>query len=124
MPKIPHVALLIETSRGYGRGILGGVIRYLRERGPWSVYIRPHDLSAPAPPWLKNWPGDGILVCVNGQRMVRAIRRTGLPAVDLSSFHPKTGLPVIGPDNGAVVRLAFEHLADRGFKNFGFCGLP
>jgi LacI family transcriptional regulator len=124
MLKIPHVALLVETSRGYGRGVLFGVIRYLREHRPWSVYIRPHDLGAPPPPWLKNWQGDGILVRVDDRRMARVIRRKGLPAVDLRSFIPKAGLPFVGLDNRAVVRLAFEHLSDNGFEHFGFCGLP
>jgi LacI family transcriptional regulator, galactose operon repressor len=124
MRKIPHVALLIETSRGYGRGILFGVIRYLRERGPWSVYIRPHDLGAPPPPWLENWRGDGILVRVADARMARAIRRRGLPAVDLRAHDPKSDLPYIVLDNREVVRLAFEHLLSSGFKQFGFCSLP
>jgi len=121
--KIPHVALLIETSRGYGRGILLGVTRYLREHGPWSVYIRPHDLGAPPPPWLRQWHGDGILVRIDDRRMASAIRKRGLPAVDLRLSVP-TGLPFVGLDNNAVVRLAFEHLASNGFKQFGFCGLP
>jgi LacI family transcriptional regulator len=34
------------------------------------------------------------------------------------------GLPGVGIDNQAVVRLAFEHLATCGFKHFGFCGPP
>ena len=44
--------------------------------------------------------------------MARAIRRTGLPAVDLRFSVPRLGLPGVGIDNRAVVRLAFEHLAN------------
>ena len=47
----PHVALLIETSMAYGRGILEGVTRYVRgERAvdglpgagasPWATRLR------------------------------------------------------------------------------------
>jgi LacI family transcriptional regulator len=122
MHKIPHVALLIETSRGYGRGLLSGVTRYLREHGPWSVYLRPHDLGAPPPPWLRNWQGDGILVRIEDQKMAHTIRARGLPAVNMRSSVP--GLPYVGLDNRGVVRLAFEHLIGCGFKRFGFCGLP
>jgi LacI family transcriptional regulator len=124
MPKIPHVALLIETSRGYGRGLLGGVIRYLREHGPWSIYFQPHGLGAPPPRWLKGWHGDGILARIDDRAMAKAVRQTGLPAVDLRFSVPKIGLPGVGIDNRAVVGLAFEHLANGGFRHFGFCGLP
>jgi LacI family transcriptional regulator len=124
MAKTPHVALLIETSRAYGRGLLQGVIGYLREHGPWSVYFQPHGLEAPPPRWLRNWHGDGILARIDDRRMAHAIRQTGLPAVDLRFSVRSAGLPGVGIDNRAVVDLAFQHLADCGFRNFGFCGLP
>jgi LacI family transcriptional regulator len=124
MRQLPHVALLIETSRGYGRSLLQGVIRYQREHRPWSIYFQPHALGAPPPLWLKNWQGDGILARIDERTMARAIRRTGLPAVDLRFSVSKLGLPGVGIDNHAVVRLAFEHLAACGFKLFGFCGPP
>jgi LacI family transcriptional regulator len=124
MRKLPHVALLIEASRGYGRSLLQGVIRYQREHRPWSIYFQPHDLGAPPPAWLKNWHGDGILARIDDRTMARAVLRAGLPAVDLRFSVPKLGLPGVGIDNHAVVRLAFEHLANSGFKAFGFCGPP
>jgi LacI family transcriptional regulator len=124
MRQLPHVALLIETSRGYGRSLLQGVIRYQREHRPWSIFFEPHALGAPPPPWLKSWQGDGILARIDDRTMGRAVRRTGLPAVDLRFSVSGLGLPGVGIDNQAVVRLAFEHLATCGFKHFGFCGPP
>jgi LacI family transcriptional regulator len=124
MPRPPHVALLIETSRAYGRSILQGVVRYLRGHGLWSVYIQPHGLESPPPRWLKGWHGDGILARINDRKMARAVRQTGLPAVDLRFTVPKLGLPAVGIDNRAVVRLAYQHLSDCGFRQVGFCGLP
>ena len=124
MPKAPHVALLIETSRAYGRGLLQGVTQYLREHGPWSVYFQPHGLGAPPPTWLRNWHGDGILARIDDRRMAKAILQTGLPTVDLRFSVKQVGLAGVGIENHSVVRLAFQHLADCGFKQFGFCGLP
>ena len=124
MPKTPHVALLIETSRAYGRSILQGVVRYLHGHGPWSIYIQPHGLESPPPRWLKRWHGDGILARINDRTMARAVRQTGLPAVDLRFTVPNLGLPAVGIDNRAVVRLAYQHLSDCGFRHVGFCGLP
>jgi LacI family transcriptional regulator len=124
MRKSPRVALLIETSRAYGRGLLQGVIRYLRAHDQWSLYVRPHDLGAPVPSWLKHWHGDGILARIEDRRAAEVIRRTGVPAVDLRFSVPNTGLPGVGIDNRAVVELAFQHLRDAGFKQFGFCSVP
>jgi LacI family transcriptional regulator len=61
MADLLHIALLVETSREYGRGLLRGVARYHHEHGPWSIYFEPHGLNEPPPAWLKNWRGDGCL---------------------------------------------------------------
>jgi len=124
VPRPPHVALLIETSRAYGRSILQGVVRYLHEHGPWSVYIQPHGLESPPPRWLKSWRGDGILARINDRQMARAVQQTRLPAVDLRFTVPDLRLPAVGIDNRAVVRLAYQHLSDCGFRQLAFCGLP
>ncbi len=121
---MPHVALLIETSREYGRGLLRGVIRYLREHGPWSLYFRPKGLGEPPPVWLETWHGDGILVRADNRPLAEAVVRSRLPAVELRWSFPDLDLPAVGIDNRAVVALAVDHLRERGFRDFGFCGLP
>jgi len=35
------VALLIETSSSYGRGLLRGISRYAGKHGPWSFFLEP-----------------------------------------------------------------------------------
>lgn len=124
MTNLPHVAVLIETSRAYGRGLLEGVARYVQEHGPWSIYFRPHGLGEPPPPWLRAWRGHGILARIDNREMARVVMATGLPVVDLRGRLPDLGLPRVGVDNHALARLAFEHLTERGFRHFAFCGLP
>jgi LacI family transcriptional regulator len=124
MAKIPHVALLIETSREYARGLLRGVARYHQEHGPWSIFFEPHGLDEPPPTWLKSWRGDGILVRIDNRRMADAILRTRIPAVDVRGAFHNLGLPFIGVDNRPVSQLAFEHLLDCGLRHFAFCGTP
>ena len=122
MAKLPHVALLIETSREYGRGLLQGVGHYVRERGPWSVYFRPMGLGQAPPPWLKRWRGDGILARIDSRKMANAVLETGLPIIDLRRALPELELPHVGVANQAIVQLAAEHLLERGLRQFGFCG--
>jgi LacI family transcriptional regulator len=124
MRPVPHVAVLIETSRAYGRGLLEGLAHYVREHGPWSIYFRPHGLGEPPPPWLRSWQGHGILARIDDQRMAQAVQATGLPAVDLRGRLPGLGLPRVGVDNGALARLAVQHLRERGLRHFAFYGLP
>lgn len=33
----PRVALLIESSRSYGRDLLIGIAKFVRIHGPWSI---------------------------------------------------------------------------------------
>jgi LacI family transcriptional regulator len=124
MDRTRCVALLIETSRGYGRGLARGVAQYIREHGPWSVYFQSRGIEDPPPPWLKDWQGHGILARINDRRTAAAILHAGLPAVDLRGVIRDTGLPFVGVDNRGVVQLVVEHFLQRGFRHFGFCGLP
>lgn len=121
---MPRVALLIETSREYGRGLLRGIAWYLRRHTGWSVHFHPMGLDDPPPPWLKSWQGDGILARINNDRMAQAVLASGLPAIDLRGALRGLGLPHIGPDNRIVIRLALDHFVDRGFRHFAFYGAP
>lgn len=123
MPATRHVALLIEATNAYARGLLHGVAQYEHEHAGWTVYFEPHASDAPPPKWLKNWKGDGILARVENRRIAKAVLAVGAPVVELRRKITLPGVPSIGPDNDAVTRLAIEHLRERGFRQFGFCGI-
>jgi LacI family transcriptional regulator len=119
-----HVALLIETSGSYGRGLLRGVARYNRERGNWSTYFQPHGLGASPPPWLRTWKGDGILARVEDKQMAETLRKAGVPVVNLRGKDLSIRFPYVGLDHEKIAQLAATHLMERGIKHFGFCGKP
>lgn len=118
----PRVALLIESSRAYGRGLLLGVAKFVREHGRWSIFLQERSLGDVSPGWLKEWEGDGIIARVENRPMAEAIRRLGLPAVDVRYLLPNLAMPSIRTDDEAVARVASEHLLERGFRHFAFCG--
>jgi len=124
MPARRRVALLIEATNAYARGVLRGVAQYTHEHGRWTVYFEPHALDEARPKWLKTWKGDGILARITNRRTANAVLAVGVPVLDLRRVLPIRGVPSIGPDNHAVARLAAEHLRERGFRSFGFCGFP
>ena len=122
MKPVRHVAVLVETSRSYGRGVLRGVARYNRERGRWSTYFRPHGLGDPVPAWLKNWQGDGILARVDNRRTAKALLAGGLPVVNLRGTLSELEFPFVGTNNRLVAKLGADHLLNQGFRHFAFCG--
>lgn len=119
-----RIALLVETSREYGRGLLRGIIRYQQQHGPWSLYFKPQGLDAAPPPWLNSWRGDGILARINDRRMARAVAHASVPVVDVRNALPDLSIPTVGIENQAVVQLAMEHFSERGFRHFAFFGTP
>ena len=119
----PHVALIVETSLISGREILRGISAFVREHGPWSIYHEPRDLEASVPKWLKKWHGDGIIVRLQNERIAAAVLGTGLPAVDVLGVNPNPRVPLVHVDNPAIGKMAAEHLLERGFEHFGWCGL-
>ncbi len=120
-PRRRRVALLVESSRAYGRGILSGVAKFVRQHDPWSVFFQDLNLCYVTPDWLKNWKGEGMIVRLENDDIVSVIRRLKVPAVFLRHVHDKR-IPSILTDNVATSRLCFEHLKERGFRQFAFCG--
>jgi LacI family transcriptional regulator len=124
MPRQPHVALLIESSRGYGRGLLHGVADYIRVHGPWSVHLQRHATYDAPPEWLDGWKGDGVIARIENTRVARAIRKLRVPAVDLRDRLKKSSFPTVLTDDFVGARMAAAHLLERGFMYYGYCGYP
>ena len=123
MKKTPSIMLLIEPSRGYERALLRGIARYSHLHGPW-VFIRE------APFWEK-MPHKTLMAqmkSVDGIIMrecssMAEILRLKKPVI-VSNYATERikGIPNIVSDHAAIGRMAAEHLLDRGFRNFAFCG--
>src|SRR5262249_55273298 len=77
---------------------------------------------AAPPDWLRDWRGDGILCRPTSPPLAELFRRKRIPVVNLNDVHRDLGLPLIESDHEAIGRLAAEHLLERGFRQFGFCG--
>ena len=116
------VALLIETSNGYSRGLLEGVIGYTKECGTWSVHLTEQARGAPPPAWLKSWDGDGIIARIETDAIGRQLLKHRLPIVDLSAARHVSGVPWADTEDRAIAKLAIKHFVERGFRNLAFCG--
>jgi LacI family transcriptional regulator len=121
-PRRRRVALLVDFSRAYGRALLLGVAKFVREHHEWSVQSEEWRWTEAVPAWLGHWKGDGLIVWVETPELAATVRRLGKPAVDVRGAVPGCGLPLVDTENETVARLAAEHLRQRGFRHFAFCG--
>ncbi len=124
MARINRIALLVETSREAGRAMLRGIAEYARAQGNWTLYHHERTLREGLPTWMRRWEGDGIIARIENPRLAREIRRLGRPTVDLRGALETYGVPRVQNDQGAIARAAAEHLLERGFQRFAYCGLP
>ena len=126
MPKIPKVILLIESSRAYGRGLLRGIAKYSRLHGPWIFYRKPPYYRKPGE-WVKalshrrRLDADGIIMVE--QENPGKIIAMGLPTIASPYIEERIpGVPNIVGDTTRMGKMAAEHLLERGFRYFAYCG--
>jgi LacI family transcriptional regulator len=122
MRKRKSVALLIETSNAYARGVLEGIMAYVRQHEPWSLHLPEQGRGGRPPAWLSRWSGDGIVARIETPLIARAVKRTRLPVVDVSAARHLPKAPWVETDDAAIAKLAASHLLERGFRHLAYCG--
>jgi LacI family transcriptional regulator len=121
-PGTRHVALLVETSNAYARGLLVGIKKYLVEYPGWSIYLGEHGRHETDLSWLDSWRGHGVIARIENEETAEHVRRLGLPAVDLSAARLAPELPCVETDDDVISQWAVDHFAVRGIRNFAYCG--
>ncbi|WP_166831756.1 XylR family transcriptional regulator [Thalassoroseus pseudoceratinae] len=118
------VALLIETSNSYSRGVLEGITQYVRHHERWSIFLPEQERGGRPPQWLGRWNGDGIIARIETDEIAASLRKTKLPVVDVSAARHLPDIPWVETDDNAIAELGVQHLLDRGFRNLAYCGDP
>jgi LacI family transcriptional regulator len=116
------VALLVQMTSEWHRQLLRGVADYAREHGPWDFHIEPRGLleTMQLP---EGWHGDGVILRLVDRTQERAIRRRGLPAVNVSwQGENSRVIPRVSSDESACARLAASHFVEKGFRSFAYVG--
>ncbi len=118
----PTVALLVETSNRYSRELLRGIRAYMREHPSWAIHLSEQGRGATPPAWLAHWRGDGIIARIETAAIAKAVTEAGVPVVNVSAAGLAPAFPAVISDSVAIARTAAEHLMDRGFRYFAYCG--
>ncbi|HVJ66446.1 MAG TPA: XylR family transcriptional regulator [Caulifigura sp.] len=117
-----RVALLVETSQIYGRELHEGIADFFEAHGDWSLFMDQRELGAEPPKWFTHRQWDGVISRITTPALARAIRKMKVAAVDLTDRAKSQGFPRIQSDHRAIGAMAADHLLDRSFRSFAFCG--
>ena len=116
------VALVIETSNEYARGLLRGILRYQQEHEKWTIDLPEQHRRADPPRWLRTYSGHGVIARIETKSIARAVQATQLPAVDVSSARELSTIPWVETDDRKIAQLAIQHFFEKGFRHLAFCG--
>jgi LacI family transcriptional regulator len=121
-----RVAVVIETSNAYARGLLAGIHAHVREHEPWTVFLPEHGRGRPPLEALARWQGDGIIARIETPGIARVIaelrRSQRVHVVDVSAARLVPGVPYVETDDTAIAAAAAEHFFERGFRQVAYLG--
>ena len=117
-----RVAILVESTSVFWRNLLHGIAAYAQTYGPWAFFYGERAMDAPIPARLADWRADGLLVRIADTRIARQVRRLRLPTINLREEPVGREIPYVGSDAAGIVRLAVDHLTERGLRSLAFVG--
>lgn len=102
--------------------MLKGIAQFERSHRPWAAFLDDEARAETDPHWLRSKKWHGVISRHTTPALVQGCAELGLPLVDLNDTAPTHGVPKIRPDNIAIGHLGAEHLLERGFRHFAYCG--
>lgn len=123
-----RVALLIDTSRTYTRGLIRGIIKYAHLHGPWIIQrmslfyteVKRTNKRLCRSDFDRT---DGIIASSVPEYIdIRVIFNCGIPVVSDLWTEFENNPYYIATNDLAIGREAAAHLLERGFKRFAYCG--
>ena len=140
-----QIAVMIETSRAYGRALMEGVAAYAQQAGDWK--LRSLANGRVTAKTLRGY--DGLIIRLADRTLASAIRVTGLPAIDVYGDRPPAAkgdrpqgsegdrppaakrdrpqadgdIPISDGDHRLTGEMAADFFQKRGFRHFAWCGV-
>ena len=113
----------MDDTGSYARDLLEGIARHQRESPkPWSLHlVRRRRFELP-PECLNAWTGDGVIARVDSLEVELALKRTGLPVVNVSGALENPYFPTFVQDPVLAARLALGCFDERGHRHHAFIG--
>jgi LacI family transcriptional regulator len=124
--QILKVALLLDGSRSYDRGLLRGIAHYVALHEPWT-FLRPaafyqHAFGAATLAWeeIRRQEPDGAIM--NAPPHEGEWPRLRIPAVMVPVGRMVAQTHCLVSENSEAAALAADHLIGQGLRHFAFAG--
>lgn len=114
-----RVAVLVDTSTGWGRRMIKGVGNYAL-KNDWQLTVEQRGVHEHL--MIKEgWQGDGVIARVSDENLAEQIRELNLPAINVSVIQLQgMSFPSIYTDEYALAEMAVEHFTQRGFQHLAY----
>jgi LacI family transcriptional regulator len=125
-----RIALVYDARTAFDRKVMAGVAAYLQENRhlpSYSVFIVERSTLTDQPlSFMRAWPGDGIIADIDDPAAACCVAQCSLPTVTFGRGSCETirqpASPYFHTNSRAIARVAADHLLDRGFRSFAYCG--
>lgn len=125
MRKLSSVAILLDLSRVYDRGVIRGITRYVHSGRPWRLYVEEDPANKISS--FTAWSGEGLIVDLDNGRIAEAIPQFTSKLVGIGCLAPdilrKLGISTIKTDDQMIAEWAADHLVEKGLEHFAYCGM-
>ncbi len=118
----PHVLLVFLTRFEETSAMLQAIAKYERSHQQWAIFLDDEARAERDPGWLRSKKWHGVISRHTTPELVGSCAELGIPLVDMHDCAAFPGVPKIRPDNVGIGHVGAEHLLERGFRHFGFCG--
>ncbi|WP_086981134.1 XylR family transcriptional regulator [Vibrio aphrogenes] len=127
MEKKYRIALLFNANKVYDRQVIEGIGEYIQaSQCGWDIFLE-EDFTSNIN-HFHNWNGDGIIADFDNPDVVEQLSNIDIPVIGVGGSYQSEddypNVPYVATDNYALVKMAFEHLKNKGIQKFAFYGLP
>jgi LacI family transcriptional regulator len=118
------VGVFLEVGQARLRKVVSGIMAYAQQCGNWNVCI-PESHSGQSLDCMLGGRWDGVIAGFDDPHGPELLRMK-VPLVGVGGgygwYRPDANIPYVGTDNTGVAQLAADHLLERGFVHFAYCG--
>lgn len=126
----PEVAVVLDLSGESARGIMRGILQFVRENTPWNITYIPSNVSNVDASTLSSWRGDGMITRLTRESTYRKILSLSCSTVllceeDFPLPTRKKNLPVfVRCEDETIGKMGAEYFLKRGFRHFAYIPNP
>ena len=121
------ISLLFNANKVYDRQVIEGIGHYLQSsKVAWDIYLEEDVLARIE--HIEEWDVDGIIADFDDPSIQKALEDISVPIVGVGGSYQDPNdypnVPYVATDNLAVIKVAYEHLKQKGLERFAFYGSP